>query len=153
MFRATYRSSSGALAVFAASGLHTHMVTGRSQVWVGNGLAIPVCYSEITNKMKPCNRIYFSTVHWRLNMFRTAYRPSSGALTIFSASGLHTHVVTGRSQVWVGIGTIPKPVPTQTWLRPVTTYVCKPEVTNTVRSPDDERCAARYMLSLQWTVE
>ena len=32
MFRATYRSSSGALTVFAASGLHTHMVTGRSQV-------------------------------------------------------------------------------------------------------------------------
>jgi len=35
MFRAAYRSSSGALNVFAASGLHTHVVTGRSQVWVG----------------------------------------------------------------------------------------------------------------------
>ena len=31
-------------------------------------------------------------------MFRAAYRPSSGALTVFAASGLHTHVVTGRSQ-------------------------------------------------------
>jgi hypothetical protein len=31
MFRATYLSSSGALIVFAASGLHTHVVTGRSQ--------------------------------------------------------------------------------------------------------------------------
>ena len=31
-------------------------------------------------------------------MFREAYR-SSGALTVFAASGLHTHVVTGRSQV------------------------------------------------------
>ena len=31
MFRAVYRSSSGALTVFAASGLHTHVVTGRSQ--------------------------------------------------------------------------------------------------------------------------
>jgi hypothetical protein len=30
MFRVAYRSSSGALAVFAASGLHTHVVTGRS---------------------------------------------------------------------------------------------------------------------------
>jgi len=30
-------------------------------------------------------------------MFRTAYRSSSGALTVFAASGLHTHVVTGRS--------------------------------------------------------
>jgi hypothetical protein len=32
-------------------------------------------------------------------MFRAAYRSSSGALTVFAASGLHMHVVTGRSQV------------------------------------------------------
>ena len=32
-------------------------------------------------------------------MFRAAYRSSSGALTVFAVSGLHTHVVTGRSQV------------------------------------------------------
>jgi hypothetical protein len=101
---------------------------------------------EITNKMQPCNRIYYSTVHWRLNMFREAYRSSSGALTIFAASSLHKHEVTGRSQVWVG-------VPTQNWLRPVTTYVCKPEAANTARAPDDERYTARNMLSLQWTVE
>ena len=68
--------------------------------------------------MQPCNRIYYSTVYWRLNMFRAAYRSSSGALTVFAASGLHTPLVTGRSQVWVGTA-----VPTQTWLRPVTTYV------------------------------
>jgi hypothetical protein len=54
--------------------------------------------------MHPCNRIYYSTVHWRLNMFVAAYRSSSGALTVFAASGLHTHVVTGHSQVWVGTG-------------------------------------------------
>jgi hypothetical protein len=35
MFRAVRRSLSGALTVFAASGLHTHVVTGRSQVCVG----------------------------------------------------------------------------------------------------------------------
>jgi hypothetical protein len=35
-------------------------------------------------------------------MFRVAHRSSSGALTVFAASGLHTHVVTGCSQVWVG---------------------------------------------------
>jgi len=35
-------------------------------------------------------------------MFRAAYRSSSGAVTVFAASGLHTHVVTGRSQVLVG---------------------------------------------------
>ena len=56
---------------------------------------------EITNKMQPCIRIYYPTVHWRLNMFRAAYCSSSGALTVFAASGLHTHVVTGRSQVWI----------------------------------------------------
>jgi hypothetical protein len=40
MFRGAHRSSSGALTVFAASGLHTHVVTGRSQVWVETGLGI-----------------------------------------------------------------------------------------------------------------
>ena len=54
---------------------------------------------EITNKMQPCNRIYYSTVHRRLSMFRAAYRSPAGALTVFAASGLHTHVLTGRSQV------------------------------------------------------
>jgi len=34
-------------------------------------------------------------------MFRVVYRSSSGALTVFAASGLHKHVVTGRSQVWI----------------------------------------------------
>jgi len=52
---------------------------------------------ETTNKMQPCNGIYYSTVHWRLNRFRAAYPSSSGALILFAASGLHTHVVTGRS--------------------------------------------------------
>jgi len=83
-------------------------------------------------------------------MFRAAYRSSSGALILFAVSGLHTHVVTGHSQVWVGTDTW---VPTQTCLRPVTTCVCKPETANTVTAPDDERYAARNMLSLQWTVE
>jgi hypothetical protein len=33
-------------------------------------------------------------------MFLAAHRSSSGALTVFAVSGLHTYVVTGRSQVW-----------------------------------------------------
>jgi hypothetical protein len=98
----------------------------------------------MTNKMQFCIRIYYSTVHWRLNMFRAAYRSSSGALIVFVASSLDTHVVTDRSQDGVG---------TQTWRRPVTTYVCKPEVANTIRAPDDEWYAHRNMLSFQWTVE
>jgi hypothetical protein len=32
-------------------------------------------------------------------MFRAAYWSSSGALSVFEASGLHMRVVTGRSQV------------------------------------------------------
>ena len=40
-------------------------------------------------------------------MFREVYRSSSGALTVFAASGLHTHVVTGRSQVRLDYGRSP----------------------------------------------
>jgi len=40
-------------------------------------------------------------------MFRAVHRSSSGALTVFAVSGLHTHVVTVRSQFWVGIGQFP----------------------------------------------
>jgi hypothetical protein len=57
--------------------------------------------------MQPCNKIYYSNAHWRLNMFRAAYRSSSGALTLFVASGLHTYMMTGGSQVWVGTGQFP----------------------------------------------
>jgi hypothetical protein len=42
MFRAVRRSSSVALTVFAASGLRTHVVTGRSQVWVGTPTEFPL---------------------------------------------------------------------------------------------------------------
>jgi len=38
MFRALRRTSSGAPTAFAASGLHTRVVTARSQVWVGTGM-------------------------------------------------------------------------------------------------------------------
>jgi hypothetical protein len=41
MFRAVRRSSSGALTIFAASGIHTHVVTGRSQDRVGT--QFPLC--------------------------------------------------------------------------------------------------------------
>jgi len=60
-------------------------------------------------------------------MFRAGCRSSSGAATVFAASGLHTQVVTARSQY--------------------TTCVCKPEAANTVWAPDDERHTARNMLS------
>jgi len=64
-------------------------------------------------------------------MFRALRRSSSGAPTVFAASGLHTRVVTARSQVCVGT----QRVPTR-----------KPEAANTVGAPDDERRNARNML-------
>ena len=36
--------------------------------------------SRNTNKMQLCNKIYYSKVYWRLNMFRGAHRSSWGAL-------------------------------------------------------------------------
>ena len=59
--------------------------------------------------MQPCNRIHYSTVHWQLDMFRAANRSSSGALTVLAASSLHTHVVTGRSQVSLRLDYGPSP--------------------------------------------
>jgi hypothetical protein len=46
MFRAVHRSSSRALTVFAASGLHTHVVTGRSQVWDGTEFPFRLDYGR-----------------------------------------------------------------------------------------------------------
>ena len=37
-------------------------------------------------------------------MFRPVIRSSPGALTVFAASGLHVHAVTGRSQVLTTAG-------------------------------------------------
>jgi hypothetical protein len=46
---------------------------------------------EITNKMQPCNTIYYSKIYcfkWHTVHHRELY-------TVFEASGLYTHVVTG----------------------------------------------------------
>jgi len=48
-------------------------------------------------------------------------------LTLFAASALYAHVVTGRCQGWVG-----NTFPTQPWQRPVTTWAYKAEVANKV---------------------
>jgi len=44
--------------VVAASGLYTHVVTGRCPGWAGTHELV-----EITNKMQPCNRIYYSKIY------------------------------------------------------------------------------------------
>jgi len=143
MFWAVCHSSSGAPTVFAASGLHTHVVTGRSQIWVGTDQHVSSGMSLIIRSPNCICILWFTYACGDLlNMFRAVCRSSSGAPTVFAASALHTHVVTTRSQVWVGT-----PVPTQTWPRAVTTCVCKPEAANTVGAPDDERHTPRNMLS------
>jgi len=93
--------------------------------------------SRNTNKMQLCNIIYYSKVHWRLNMFRAAHRSSSGALNCICSlwfiytcgdrplsrlSGSPHRIINHRLQIQF-------------------------------RAPDDERCAARNMLSLQRTLE
>jgi len=35
--------------------------------------------------MQPCNRIHYSKIYWRLNMFRATYRSSSGAANCISS--------------------------------------------------------------------
>jgi hypothetical protein len=67
MFRAAYRSSSGALTVFAAFGLHTYVVTGRSQVLL-QGCILLVIPTEL-----------LLDIYVWLNTFRASSCPSSGA--------------------------------------------------------------------------
>jgi hypothetical protein len=69
-------------------------------------------------------------------MFRPVRRTSSGALTVFAASGLHTPVVKSEFPLGSDYGRSPQ------------AYVSKPEAANIVRAPDDERRIARNMLSL-----
>jgi hypothetical protein len=86
------------------------------------------CISRNTNKMQLCNRIYHSQVYWRLNMFREANHSSSGALNCICSLWIFPlSLDNGRSPH----GYINK--------RPKIQF----------RAPDDERCAARNMLSLQ----
>ena len=101
-------------------------------------------FSRNTNKMQLCNRIYCSKIYCRLNMFRAANRSSSGALNhirslwfiypcgdrpLLRLSGkiFRLSLDNGRSPY----GHINLRLQIQ------------------FRAPDDERCAARNMLSLQ----
>jgi hypothetical protein len=76
-------------------------------------------FSRNTNKMQLCNRIYYSKVYWRLNMFRAAHRSSSGAsncvcslLFIYPCGDRPFRRLSGQ--------------------RPVNTWVYKAEVASTV---------------------
>jgi hypothetical protein len=84
---------------------------------------------EITNKMQSCNRIYYSKIYWRFNMFWAAYLSSSGAPNCICSLWFIHHVVTDCCPAWMGTA-----VPTQAGQRPVTTWVYKTEAANTVWS-------------------
>jgi hypothetical protein len=93
--------------------------------------------AEITNKMRPCTRIYYSNISWLLNMFRAKHRSSSGTQELYLQSlVLHASVVAGRLE------------------RPATTHACKTrDCKYSSWAPDDEQCASRNMLSNQETLE
>jgi hypothetical protein len=99
-----------------------------------------------TNQMQLCNRIYYSKVYWRLKMFRAAHRSSSGALNCIcslwficpygdrpsprlSGKWIHFPLSLGNSRL--PYGHINQRLQIQ------------------FRAPDDERCAARNILTLQ----
>jgi len=93
--------------------------------------------SRNTNKMQLCNRIYYSKVYWKFNMFRAAHCSSSGALNcicslwfIYLCGDQPLPRLSGNG--WSPHGYINQRLQIQ------------------FRVPDDdERCAARNMLSLQ----
>jgi len=76
--------------------------------------------------MQPCNRIYYSKIYWRLNMFRAAHRSSSGALNcicsrwFINPCGVRPlsrlsgkkHISVDLSRIWLAAGyflVLPRP--------------------------------------------
>jgi hypothetical protein len=55
--------------------------------------------------MQPCNRIIISKFIEGLTCFERLNAHHQEFQTVFAASGLYTHVVTGRCPGWVGTGT------------------------------------------------
>jgi hypothetical protein len=68
--------------------------------------------------MQLCTRIYYSKVYWRLNMFRAAHRPSSGAMNSICS-------------LWLIYPFGDRPL---SWQRPITTWIYKPEAANAFQS-------------------
>jgi len=78
--------------------------------------------------MQLCDRIFYSKVYGKLNMFQAAHRSSSGALNCvrslwftYTCGDRPLPRLSGKWQF-----------PIQLWQLPVTTWVYKPEVANTV---------------------
>jgi hypothetical protein len=58
--------------------------------------------SRNTNKMQLCNRIYYSKGYKGSTCFERRTVQHQELKTLFAASGLYAHMVTGRCQGWVG---------------------------------------------------
>jgi hypothetical protein len=106
--------------------------------WVPLGLKTKYVFlvSRNTNKMQFCNRIYYSKVYWRLNMFRAAHRSSPGALNC-KCSLCFIYPCGDRPLPRLNLGNGRSPHG----------YINQ-KLQIKFRAPDDERCAARNMLSL-----
>jgi hypothetical protein len=115
---------------------------------VGWGIKYPLQYillSRNTSKMQLCNRIYYSKFYWRIDIFRAAHRSSSGALNC-------------TCSLWFiyPCGDRPLPRLNGKMIFPLSLCNCRSphgyingRLQIQFRAPDDERCAARNMLSLQ----
>jgi len=86
-------------------------------IWVNSGFRTSV---EITNKMQPCNRIYYSKILLK------AQHVSSGIPLIVRSSNLYLQPLVFIPVWW--------PAVVQPGQRPVTTLVYKPETANTIWS-------------------
>jgi hypothetical protein len=101
--------------------------------------------SRNTNKVQLCDRIYYSKVYWRLNMFQAAHRSSSGALNcicsfwfIYPCGDRPLPRLSGKNIFPLSFGDGRSP---HEYINQRLQIQC--------RAPDDERCAARNMLSFQ----
>jgi hypothetical protein len=83
--------------------------------------------------MQLCNRIYYSKVCWRLNMFWAAHRSSSGALnficSLWFTCPCGDWPLPRLRGIWIN-----HPFPTQPWQWPVVKWAYKPEAGNKVQS-------------------
>ena len=67
-------------------------------------------HREITNKIKPCTRIYYSSVYQLLNMFRATHRSSSGSKNCNCSLWFYIRLWGGRplSRLSLGSGRHPQ---------------------------------------------
>jgi hypothetical protein len=102
---------------------------------------------EITNQMQPCNRTYYSKVYWKLNMFRAAYRSSSRALKLYLQPLVYIHMRWPAvvKVEWEMAAISHSALTTAGHHMGIYTRGCIIQF----RAPNDERYAARNILSFQ----